>query len=806
MNSSNPDAPGAGGGEVSIADAQPIEATRSGAILQFPTVAVGASAGGVEALRRLFAAMPADSGCAFVVVTHLSPDRESMLSALIGRTTTMLTIEVHETTPLERNRIYVAPPRNYLEVRQGRLQLRPMDVRTPRAVAVDHLMISLAADQREHAIGIVLSGADGDGSVGVKAIKSEGGFTIAQLPASAAHPGMPEHAVATGSIDAQLSIEDMPGAIVGYLETLSEAPVAAPDHTSTAAAMTAILDTLRASCGLDFRGYKPSMLQRRVRRRMALRRMREMTSYADSVASDTEEAAALANDFLINVTEFFREPESWEALAEEILPGLLDSKDIGDAVRIWVPGCATGEEAYTVAMLVLEQPAFTERALKLQVFGTDVDHSALAHARKGRYALSIEASVRLDRLRRFFFKNVDGYQVRKELRECVTFAPQNLINDPPFSHMDLVSCRNFLIYVEPSVQRQILRTLHFAIDPQGYLALGKSETVAPQPALFTAASTRARIFRPVESSSVIPAGGGAIPGWRTKEVGRPSPSPGADLDYGKIVRAALSEESTSAAILTNREGHIFYFRGPLQEYLRQPDGLPTMDLFAMIDTRLRPQMRVALHKAQNTGERVEAIVALDDDTDDGRRSTKLVVIPIVRPHEPPLLLVTFERFDRRAEQSGCIDDNEATALAVLEEELRSTKRDLRAAIEELESTNEELKVANEEAMSMNEELQSSNEELETSKEELESINEELTTVNQQLEQKVLELEIVNDDIGNLLTSTHIPTLFLDRQLHVKRFTPAATSLFKLLPSDVDRPLTDLASYSDLPSLVDDVRR
>jgi two-component system CheB/CheR fusion protein len=792
-------------GAVSMADALPIEDLCGRHEPSFFTVALGASAGGVEAIMRFFAHMPSDSGCAFVVVMHLSAERESRLAELIGKSTCMPAVQVDSAVDVEANRIYIGPPGHHLEMHNGRLTPKPIGTRPRRPIAVDEIMVSLATDQRERAIGVVLTGVDADGAVGVKAIKSEGGFTIAQSPSSAMHPGMPTSAVATGAVDRQLAIEEMPAAILDYIHHTGLASPSAAAPTGSAQILSAVLETLRAHDGLDFRGFKTPMLLRRMQRRMGLARMPDLARYAELVATNVREARALADDLLINVTEFFRESEAWKVLASDVLPGLLESKRAGDAVRIWVPACSSGEEAYSLAMLMHEQDVTRDLRLKVQVFGTDVDAHALAIARKGRYPNTIEHTVSPERLHRFFARAGKDYQVRKELRDCVMFASQNVATDPPFSRMSLVSCRNLLIYMEPELQRRVLQTLHFSLDPDGLLLLGKSETVGGLHTMFVPVSTRARIFRRIGVGRPVTLGSPAMPSWRFEP---PRSAAGKDLDridYGHIIRGALLEHRIAAAVLTNRDGVALYFYGPVQAYLQQPDGLPTTDLFAMLGDDLRPSVRAAIHGVATDGTRVET-GGVARDAEGNEFDVRATVAPVSAAGREGLLLVTFERVHEAAPAKHIVPAPEATALRILEDELQGTKRELRGAIEELESTNEELKVANEEAMSINEELQSSNEELETSKEELQSINEELTTVNAQLQEKVLELEQANNDMGNLLSSTHIPTLFLDRELNIKRFTPAATRLFSLLPGDVDRPLTDLASQSDLGSLIEDARR
>jgi len=779
----------------------PEDAGGTSSLLPFSTVAIGASAGGVEALVRLFSLMQEDTGCAFVVALHLAPDRVSMLVPLIQRSTAMPVLEARDGQAIEANHVYVVPPGQFVEVRNGTLVASPIAIRPAHPVTIDRLMSSLAADQRERAIGVVLTGSDSDGSLGVKALKAEGGLTLAQLPSSAAHRGMPESAVATGLVDQQLAIEDMPAAIAEYGASLG-AGAASAEPEKTHATLAQILDRVRVLAGLDFRDYKPPMLLRRVRRRMALAHVREMDAYLRQITESPTALAALCDDLLIGVTEFFREPEAWKTLASEVVPAILEHKAPGDPVRVWVPACSTGEEAYGIAMLLLGDPRLAERQLALQVFATDVNARALEVARKGTYPPAIEHTVSRERLQRFFAKRGSAYVVRKELRETVMFAPQNLVSDPPFSRMDLVSCRNLLIYMEPVLQQRVLQIFHFALDPGGYLFLGKSETIGGQASLFAPASKAARIYRRVGERASVPRSP-TLPAWGEHARTAPAPAHRREHDYVRMIREALLDHRVAAAVLIDREGHALYFYGPVQAYLDWPEGEPSVDLFAMVRDDLRPQLRAAVHKASSGDGRAQTVATLREGDRDEARVRLIVSVVPGRAKVDECLLVTFERLALPEAVSQPVSAEESSALQALESELRNTKRELRSTIEELESTNEELKVANEEAMSMNEELQSTNEELETSKEELQSVNEELTTVNAQLQEKVLELEGLTDDLSNLLSSTHIPTLFLDRQLRIRRFTPAATELFSLRTGDVNRPLTDISSEVDLTSLVAD---
>ena len=794
-------------GTVALADAQALDAESPDKRLPFHTVVVGASAGGVETLMRFFESMPSTTGCAFLVVMHLLADRESMLATLISRKTRMSVVQAEHDVPLQPDGVYVVPPGVYMEIHDGRIRLHPIGRRGPKATGVDHCMTSVAGDQMDRAIGIVLTGLDSDGTIGIKAIKAEGGFTIAQLPSEAPHPDMPRSALATGLVDCELAVEAMGQAIVDYISNDATRQQAAQSsqQVDDERALLNVLEILRAQTGLDFRGYKSAMLFRRVHRRMNITRTDSMRRFASLLQDNPEETSALAKDFLISVTEFFREPDSWSALAQDVLPQLLRAKAAGASVRVWVPACATGEEAYSMAMVLLENAQVQEGRLKIQIFATDIDDVALDYARRGFYPASIEKSVGMARLQRFFNKTADGYQVRKDLRDTVVFAGQNVVNDPPFSRLDVVSCRNLLIYMGPELQAQLIQMFHFALEVDGVLALGKSETVGSSAPLFVLASSRAHIYRRVGPARAVPIAATPQPTRAREGAGQPKTHANSMTDYSRLMRDALLEQRVAAAVIVDHHGNALYFYGKVHAYLAQPEGLPTTDLFAMVREELRPQLRGAVHKAYTSRERVETSASMHV-SDQGEHLVRLQVTPLEADPHSDMLLITFERTERRGESVQATAPQDAVALRSMEDELRTTKRELRSAIEELESANEELKVANEEAMSMNEELQSANEELETSKEEVQSINEELTTVNQQLEAKVGELEVLNNDLGNLLTSTHIPTLFLDRELRIKRFTPAATMLFPLLPTDLDRPLRDISGPNDLASLLDDARQ
>jgi two-component system, chemotaxis family, CheB/CheR fusion protein len=508
-------------------------------------------------------------------------------------------------------------------------------------------MISAARDQRHRMIGVVMTGADGDGALGLKAIKSEGGMTIAQSPETASHPSMPLSAIGAGVVDVLLQIEQMPQAIVDYLANSrgSESPEDRPgsDDDTQPLVMAGILAQIRLRTGLDFRGYKQPMLARRIRRRMALCGSRSAEAYMAKLAASIEEVRALAEDFLISVTEFFREPDAWRTLSEEVLPSMLMRKDPGETVRIWVPACATGEEAYSIGMAVLEQPAFEERQLKLQIFATDIDRRALEVARQCSYPESIVQTVTPDRLRRFFTRTDGTFQICKPLREAVVFAPQNVTLDPPFSRIDLLSCRNLLIYLEPELQRRTLNLFHFALVPDGVLFLGKSETVGTLTELFAPLSQRHRIYRRLGSAR--PLTPSLLPAQTPKDIDdrrRPPPPPRGRNELPELVQGALLAQYAPAAVLINREHHTLYFHGRVAAFLEQPVGAPTVDLFAMLPEGMRPQLRAAIHKVVGGTSRVETHGTMRGP-DRSEQTVRMVVSSVQSAGQAGLVLVTFER-------------------------------------------------------------------------------------------------------------------------------------------------------------------
>jgi two-component system CheB/CheR fusion protein len=771
---------------------------------------MGASAGGLEAFTRFFGIMPADSGMAFVVIQHLDPTHASLTAELLGKHTNMPVRQVAGDTAIERDHVYVIPPNRDLGIRQGILRLTPPPARRAARMPIDFFFRTLAEDRQERAIGIVLSGSGSDGTLGLKEIKTVGGMALVQDPATAQHDGMPRSAIAADAADHVLTVEKMPEMLLNYARHSYVAVARHAPAVENAGSddLTGILALLRTRLRFDFSGYKPGTLVRRVRRRMGLRHVERLPDYLQLLRSDPGELKALFKDLLIGVTRFFRDPEAWHYLEEKLVPSLLRERDAGTPLRVWVAGCGTGEEAYSLGMLLIEQSQAAQWSGSIQLFASDVDKEALDIARTGIYPESIAADVPAAYLRRFFVKDGTHYRVSKELRETIIFAEQNLITDPPFSKLDLVSCRNLLIYLSTDVQKRVISLLHFALAEGGHLFLGSAESIGSADDLFDTVSKRWRIYRRIgpirHNIFAAPANAahGPIPELAADPLAPPKPN-----RLLTRVQEQLLERYAPAGVVINRRYGILLFVGQTALYVTQPAGAPTDDLLTRVreglQTRLRALVReVITNKKPQTG-------AVRIRRDNGWQRVRIAVEPLQLPGDTEgLLLVSFA--DEETEPgpvsqaaSPAATERDESLVRQLEAELKASREDLQGTIAGMEASNEELRAANEEVMSVNEELQSTNEELETSKEELQSLNEELNTVNAQLQSKIDEVERTNNDLDNLLTSTDIATVFLDGQLRIRRFTAAATKLFTLIPSDVGRPLADITQTFTDPSLLTD---
>ena len=775
-----------------------------------PVVGLGASAGGLEALEHFIAAVPANCGLAFVAVTHQHPGHVSMLPELLQKNARLKVIAASDGIVVRPNCFYLSPSEGYLAIFHGKLHIVEPDEAGSLHLPIDYFFRSLAEDRREKAIGIVLSGTGTDGTLGLKAIKGAAGMTMAQEPDSAKYSGMPMSAVNAGSVDFVMPAEQMPRKIVTYahgpfLATVDREP---KDDENLPEAMQKINLLLRTRTGNDFSAYKTTTIRRRIERRINIHQFKGPQEYLHYLRSNPSELDLVFRELLIGVTNFFRDPEAFEALAKTVLPELISTRAENSTVRVWVPGCATGEEAYSLAILFQEGMEREKKNLTLQVFGTDLDAQAIDAARLGYYPEGIARDVPAHRLSRYFIKENHGYRIKKEIRETVVFATQNFLKDPPFTRLDMVSCRNLLIYIKPEAQRHLLELFHYALKPGGVLFLGSSESINNFGDHYAMANKKWKIF--TRKGTSLPHG--APPDFAAhaakREAGStqgPAPAPpGRKLQLASEIEKMLLESFVPTSVIVTEQGDIAYIHGRTGDYLEAASGQqPRLNILEMAREGLRIQLASALRRAASQkGEVICEGVRVK--TNGSFRSVRLTVNKVTEPESiRGMLLVTFELGKKPAPPSkptGRAHKLPPEFVTALERELQFTKETLQSTVEQLESSNEELKSTNEEMQSTNEELQSVNEELETSKEEMQSLNEELQTVNAQLQAKVDDLGQANDDMQNLLNSTEIATIFLDQEFRIKRFTAEATKLINLIPSDVGRPIADLASNLDYDQL------
>ena len=820
---------------------------------RFPVVGIGASAGGLAAFEAFFSGMPADKdpGMAFVLVQHLAPDHKSILSDIIRRYTRMQVFEVEEGMVVKPNCAYIIPPNRDMAFLNGTLQL--LEPAAPRGLRlpIDFFFHSLARDQHERAICIVLSGTGRDGTLGLRAIKGEGGMAMAQSPASTEFDGMPGSAIATGLVDYALPPADMPAQLIAYAahafgHLTLPAAVAAP---ATENALKKIFVLLRTQIGHDFSQYKPSTIQRRIERRMAVQQIDAIDAYVKFLQRTPTELEALFRDLLIGVTHFFRDPAAFRALEQQAIPLMFQGKPAGAAVRVWCTGCSTGEEAYSIAILLQERMEVLKQTYPVHVFATDLDSQAIATARAGLYPAGIAAHISPERLARFFTAEAEGsaYRIHKAIRDMLVFSEQDVIKDPPFSKLDLISCRNLLIYMGGELQKRLIPLFHYTLNPGGMLFLGTSETVGQFADLFAVLDLKAKLYQRKQDFlgvhrmaqrrflPSIDAAHAAV-SQAAGKTARP-----AKLSLRALTEQALLKQLPLSGVLVNDQGDILYLHGRTGMYLEPAPGeTGVSNILKMAREGLRRALATALHKAAGTKEIVHSR-GLRVKTNGHYSSVNLSVRPVTASStetpEAPLYLVVLEeapmpdpsgalrtvpeaglrnkpRGAARADEpdpaavpglelnDGAFDEISAgMTIAALNDELRANEEHLQTANEQLETSNEELKSSSEEMQSVNEELQSTNEELETSKEEMQSVNEELSTVNAELQAKVTELSRASNDMSNLLASTGIGTVFVDHQLRILRFTPAATRIINLIPSDVGRPVahtvTNLVAYDGL---------
>jgi two-component system CheB/CheR fusion protein len=785
-------------------------------------VGVGASAGGLDACQQLLAKVPPRSGLAFIVVLHLDPERDSHLAEVLTGRDGLPVTQVTRAQRIEPDHVYVIAPNTSLEIVDGELRPGRLPERNAARRAIDVLFSSLARACGEDAAAVVLSGLGSDGAEGLRDIKAAGGLCIAQAPETAQHDGMPQAAIATGIIDAILA----PEAIVERLLTRARGPrphVAPPPRSTDAepdtdaSGFAEILGLLTTQHGFDTRNYKRGTLMRRAERRRGLAHFSSWPDYANFLAGHPEELEALYEDILVGVTRFFRDPEQWEELEAEVIPRLLDERDHAGAVRAWSVGCATGEEAYSLAMVLLEQLEGRGEQEKLQVFATDLSQNAIAHARRGVYPASVADDVSQARLARFFSKRGDSYQIKQNIRDVVTLARHDLLSEPPFSRLDLVCCRNLFIYLEPHAQHEALRRLHFALRSRGVLWLGSSESISRHTELFTTISAKSRIYR---KSQVRPAGEAATRPWSARI---PYPGPFVSSVAGRTLAPASLRSSdrltrsleehilqryTRACVVINEAGNVLHLFGPTSDYIVPPTGEVRLDLLAWVrQSALYAKLRPALARALEQHAPVK-LTGVPLQRGDESVRVEVTIDPIFAVAEGLFIVSFADEPEAPSADSGvtvvtATDDPLASRLA---KQLQEAQAELQVTMEELDHTNEEYRASYEELVSLNEELQSSNEELETTKEETQSINEELLTVNRELEERNEKLRLVNADLENLLALTTIPIVFLDRQLQIRRFTPAAERVMWLVAADLGRPAQHIQRRVDDEDMLRDAAK
>ena len=779
----------------------------------FPIVGIGASAGGLEALELFLRNVPEKSGVAFVIVQHLDPTHKGIMAELLQRATPMSVAQIKDRMKVKPDCVYVIPPNRDLSILHRVLHL--LDPTAPRGLRlpIDFFFRSLADDLQDKSIGVILSGMGSDGTLGLRAMKEKAGVVFVQALASAKFDGMPRSAIDSGLADVVAPVEELPGRIMAYLKHVPLIDrTDQPLEDKAQSSLEKIFILLRAQTGHEFSLYKKNTVYRRIERRMGLHQIDRIATYVRYLRENPQETEILFKELLIGVTSFFRDAAAWEQLREKIIPALLKARPGGGIIRAWAPGCSTGEEAYSLAIVFREalEKVKPVGSFSLQVFATDLDKDAIDKARTGIYPVNIAADVSPERLRRFFVKEERGYRVGKAAREIVVFAPQNVIMDPPFTKVDLLICRNLLIYLTPEIQKKLLPLFHYSLSPGGFLFLGSAETVGAFTDLFTPLDGKMRLFRkrdsvigaePVEfPSSFFPALARTRVQLLTQ---KPAPS------VQTLAEQLLLAHYAPAAALTSDKGDIFYISGRTGKYLEPAAGKANWNIFAMAREGLRYELTVAFQKALRQKDAV-LLKGVQVRNNGGVQAVDVTLQPIAEPEAlRGMVMIVFTDvavpLERASPGKTAKASVHSARAAELERELEKARHELQITREEMQTSQEELKSTNEELQSTNEELQSTNEELTTSKEEMQSMNEELQTVNQELQAKVDELSRAANDMKNLLDSTNVATLFLDEALNVRRFTSQTSEIIKLIPGDAGRPITDIASDMVYPGLAGDAR-
>ncbi|MBF0328354.1 MAG: PAS domain-containing protein [Nitrospirae bacterium] len=781
--------------------------------IAFPIVGIGASAGGLEALEQFLSHVPKKSGAAFVIVQHLDPTHKGMMTELLQRCTTMKVTQVKDRMKIEPDCVYVIPPNRDMSILHGTLHLiEPVEPRGLR-LPIDSFFRSLAEDMRHLSIGVILSGMGSDGTRGLAAIKEKAGLALVQEPSTARFDGMPRSAIDAGFADITASADSLPEKLMQYLNTAHSINRINPViEGKTKSALEKAVILLRSKTGNDFSLYKKSTVYRRIERRMSIHQIDKIDVYIHYLQENPNELELLFKELLIGVTSFFRDPAAWDNLKTKLIPELISKRNSNYTLRAWIPGCSTGEEAYSLAMVFKEalEEVNPKKIFSFQIYATDLDRDAIEKARQGFFSANIATEVSSERLRRFFVKEENGYRVNREIREMVVFAPQNVIMDPPFTKLDILCCRNLLIYFTTELQKKLIPIFHYSLNPGGILFLGSAETIGSFTDMFVPCEGKDRLYKKKESavgSNQIEFPTAFFPSTIDNNAKGIVHKPVENLQ--SLADQLLLQSFSPPAVLVTQQGDILYISGKTGKYLEPAAGKANWNIFAMAREGLRYHLAAAFKKALKQQELLKVRgVKLETE---GR--TQLVNLTLQVISEPEslkgMVMIVFEDASeltktKRHSGSRKISDHEE-AVEELKRQLQEARHELQSAREEMQSSQEELKSSNEEMQSTNEELQSTNEELTTSKEEMQSLNEELQTVNAELQAKIDELSRTSDDMKNLLNSTDIATLFLDNNLNVRRFTTQATNIIKLIPGDVGRPVTDIVSDLQYPTLPEDAR-
>jgi two-component system CheB/CheR fusion protein len=782
--------------------------------IDFPVIGIGASAGGLKVLQQFFDNLDEGSGMTFVVITHLAPEKTSAMDELLASHTKMDVEQVRDKTRIEPNHIYIIPPKKQLILKGNELLLEEKE--KGQQSVIDVFFRSMAKECEKLAVGVILSGTGSDGTLGLKAVKEYGGVTMVQDPEEADYSDMPRNAIGTDLVDFILPVDELARKVIDHKEVLSEVTSLSKEDLTEEenSALQEIFKLLASQKGHDFKHYKRSSVLRRLQRRLFVTRNRSISEYQRYLEEHPVEITELFNDLLISVTNFFRDPEAFEVIEKNIIPKLFEDKNPEEPIRIWVTACATGEEVYSLAILLQEYASKLDYRPQIKIFGTDISDEALRVARRGVYSEAIATDISKERLQGYFHKVDSGYRVNKEIREKVLISNHDILSDPPFLKQDLVACRNLLIYLNNNLQNEVLKILHYSLHPGGFLFLGKADSILGAKDFFVPIDKTQGIYR----SRQVPTSQRDIPRFPLLSNFRRSRSVGVEnnadknLTFGKVHYSLLADQYAPPSLIIDENNQVMHSSKGVDRYLSYAEGEPTRNVLKMISPQIQRSLRSIifrynqLEKPQLISKKIE--VKQDDDKS---QTLNLSIRPIeVSGFPQGFRQLTFEKIDEPGVQTvqKKLDDNreavESEIVEHLEEELEQTKGQLQQTIEEYETSNEELMASNEELQSMNEELQTTTEELETSKEELQSVNEELRTVNQELEIKIDELKQANDDLKNLMEATEIAILFLDNKLNTRLYTSNVTELFHLIDSDVGRPLSDVTHELKYDSLVSDL--